>query len=179
VDKTMIVNEEDAIKRLNSPMNLINRLKSETGSADRNSKKNNAMSLFGIGRRPPSPENELAVKEVKVNFNPFQAESETKTSLDKTLDTILEDNESKIKLGLAHDKAITLLNNSIDALTANLDNVSASKLPAVISAAAKTIEGIRKERNEAAKIGKDKEVHYHFYTPEQRKVSDYEVIDVA
>ena len=49
----------------------------------------------------------------------------------------------------------------------------------MISAASKTVESIRRERNENAKQGKDREVHYHFYTPEQKKVSDYEVIDVT
>ena len=176
----MIVNEADAIKRLNSPMNLMNRLR-QTDNKD--SKKNNAMQLFGVGRAAPKVE-------VKT-FNPFetaipeashttsQAPVKVSNPMEQTkLDNILDNHESQIKLGLAHDRALDLLNRSVEALSAKLDEVSAAKLPSVISAASKTVESIRRERLESSKLGKDQEVHFHFYTPEQHKVSDYEIIDV-
>ncbi len=119
-------------------------------------------------------------------FNPFppampvvEPKIESMEAPKVTLDHLLENHESQIKLGLAHDKALDLLNRSVDALSAKLDDVKADKLPSVISAASKTVESIRKERNEASKSGKDREVHYHFYTPEQKSVSQYEIIDVA
>lgn len=169
----MIVNDEDALKRLNSPMNLINQLRKVSSS-----KKNNAMALF----IPPKKE---------VSFNPFQLNDkkvEGKEALEivkreekneTTLDNILKDNESQIKLGLAHDNALKLLNDSVQLLATKLDDVKADKLPSVISAASKTVESIRKERNENLKSNKDREVHYHFYTPQQNKISDYEIIEVS
>jgi len=178
----MIVNNEDALKRLDSPMNLINQLK--TGL----NKKNDAMSLFGINKKQ-----EVVKIPVTTSFNPFKSEEKTfvvkeqtepldpsaATTAPSTLDNILEDNDTQIKLGLAHDNALKLLNASVDMLSIKLDDIKADKLPAVVSAASKVVEGIRKERSEASKNGKDREVHYHFYTPSQRKVSEYEIIDVA
>lgn len=178
----MIVKNEDAIKRLNSPMNLINRLR-ETSSDKRKS----AMSLF---IPPVKPEQKL-IEDIKITFNPFQS---TKPSqpLDPSiipqaipeqpterLDNILENHESQIKLGLAHDKALDLLTRSVETLSLKLEDVRADKLPAVISAASKTVESIRKERLAAKQSGSEREVHYHFYTPEQKRISDYEVVDVS
>lgn len=172
----MLINDKDATSRLESPLNLINRLKNI-------SSRKSAMSLFGVGR---SAEKVEKIEEVKITFNPFENKKleiipqvlpQVQTST--KLDDILENNDSQIKLGLAHDKALDLLNRSVEALSAKLDDVRADKLSAVISAASKTVESIRKERSEASKNNKDREVHYHFYTPEQKKISDYEVIDVG
>ena len=189
----MIINNSDVIKRLESPLNLINRLRS-AGSSEK--KKDSAMSLFGINRSS-SPKIEaqkpLATETAKPSFNPFEQKSSlpikkdssepqaavTITERDTTLDNIIDNHDSQIKLGLAHDKALELLNNSVAMLATKLDDVKADKLPAVISAASKTVESIRRERAEASKSGKDREVHYHFYTPVQKTVSDFEVIDVT
>lgn len=103
------------------------------------------------------------------------SEDENKTT---TLDSLIQNHESQIKLGLAHDKSLSLLSRSIDILGAKLDEVNASRLPAVVMAASKVVESIRKERLEARKTDKDREVHYHFYTPQQKKVEEFEIIDV-
>ncbi len=187
----MIVNDKDAAARLASPMNLINQLRCATGT-----KRQSAMSLFGIDRKTSqtslqtSP-GERQVEEVKITFNPFQIPPQTPqrqieqplalipSSQSEGLADILENHESQIKLGLAHDKALDLLNRSVDALSIKLNEVRADRLPAVISAASKTVESIRKERNENSKDNKNREVHYHFYTPDQKAITDYEVIDVA
>lgn len=95
-----------------------------------------------------------------------------------TLDDLLEDSETNIKLATAHNNAVKLLHNSIDMLSTKLDNVKADKLPSVIAAASKTIESIRRERNESAKQNKGRDVHYHFYTPVQKKLEDYEILEV-
>jgi hypothetical protein len=183
----MIVKDADAIKRLESPMNLINRLRRETV----NEKKNNAMSLFGMNRKRDESMPLAAVEshtlaapkqieEALVSFNPFQhPPSSSQVPSSTSLDNILENHDAQIKLGLAHDSALKLLNDSISQLAAKLDDVRADRLPAVISAASKTVESIRKERNENSKSNKDREVHYHFYTPTQKPISDYEVIDVT
>ncbi len=178
----MIINDKEAAKRLSSPMNLINKLRCSSNG----SKKNNAMSLFGIGKQ---------TEEVKleISFNPFESNKNKKlessparntTSSEsskpsESLDTILKNSESQIKLGLAHDKALDLLHRSVEILSSKLDDVKADKLPSVISAASKTVESIRRERSEREKNNKDREVHFHFYTPEQKRVEDYEVIDVT
>lgn len=153
----MIINDNDAIARLNNPMNLMNKLKTLS------SKKNSAMSLFIPPKRDCGSEG---------NKNNNVEQSET------TLDTILKDNESQIKLGLAHDSALKLLNDSVALLSAKLDDVKADKLPSVISSASKVVEGIRKERILARVGDKEREVHYHFYTPKQNVIADYEVIEV-
>lgn len=184
----MIIKDDDAIKRLNSPMNLINQLRGSSGNG-----KNNAMSLFGIGRKKEEVVKEL--EEVKISFNPFRPSEAKEQSLvpkqvipslqpalpqqaPTKLDNILENHESQIKLGLAHDNALDLLNKSVELLVVKLDEVKADKLPSVISAASKTVESIRKERLAANNHGAGNDVHYHFYTPQQKSLSDYEVIDV-
>ena len=171
----MIIRDSDAIARLNSPMNLMNQLKNNT--------RKSAMSLF----IPPTALKITERSEVAIpSFNPFpakqeeslpQSSSQAPTSTEQ-LGDILENHESQIKLGLAHDRALDLLNKSVDMLASKLDKVSAEKLPATITAASKVVESIRKERLANKIHGDDKEVHYHFYTPQQRKVADYEVIDV-
>ncbi len=176
----MIINDKAAEQRLESPMNLINRLR----TASPESRKNNAMSLFtGPDRKD------------KQSFDPFKgvnhgvtqeksgviaAESITPPSNSDSpvLDNIIHDAESEIKLGLTHNNAISLLHDAVEALKTKLNDVSAAKLPSVIASASKVVESIRKERNEVNRSNKDREVHYHFYTPEQRKLKDYEVIEV-
>ena len=203
----MLVNNSDAAARLNSPMNLINRLR---GNGD---KRNNAMVLFGIGNKKEVPSVSDIHSRISANvgvehptentshFNPFSATQKIATqnieqpqkiespqplalipspTPSPALADILENHESQIKLGLVHDKALDLLNNAVAALALKLEDVKADKLPSVISAASKTVESIRRERNEAAKNGsKDREVHYHFYTPIQKPVSDYNVIEIT
>lgn len=193
----MIVKDDEAVRRLDSPMNLINRLKSASSS------KNGAMNLFGLNKNDKGE-----IKKSKV-FNPFETSVKTETAAEvssatvhvpvispsslpaiiqqaqpqpekeSTLDKLIESNDSQIKLGLAHDNALDLLNNAVEALASKLDDVKADKLPAVISAASKTVESIRKERSEAAKNSRGQDVHYHFYTPIQKKLDDFEVIEVG
>lgn len=184
----MLINDSAARQRLDSPMNLINKLRNSNGNNSRQS----AMNLFGMGR--PSAE-KLEIKEIKPievkteakeevkeiaivpHFNPFAAKNALLPEAPK-IEELIENSDSQMKLALAHDKALELLNNSVMMLSTKLEDVKADKLPGVITAASKVVDNIRRERNEAAKGGRDKEVHYHFYTPQQRKVSDYEVIDV-
>ena len=62
----MIVNNSQAVARLDSPMNLINKLRQRDT-------RNNAMNLFGIGIKKEEP------KEIKSSFNPFQSSSNKDT----------------------------------------------------------------------------------------------------
>jgi hypothetical protein len=200
----MIISDEEAAKRLSSPMNLINRLRSS-------SPRSGAMSLFGVNKsssflvpekqtlkiETARVENITEASEIstsKFEFNPFDKLNKELTVLPKQvqtipqqasnpdpvkLDNLLDNSDSQIKLGLAHDSALSLLTDSITAMQTKLDDVKADKLPSVISAASKVVEGIRRERNEANKNQQGKDVHYHFYTPIQRKVEEFEVIEVS
>lgn len=190
----MILKDDDAVRRLNSPLNLINRLAAVSKTKAR---KTDAMALFGIGRKKTEEKKEVREPVTAPSFNPFvrnidggltvihvdsdsqKPNEESENNKITTLDNILENHESKIKLGLAHDKALDLLHRSVEALSAKLEDVRADRLPSVIAAASKTVESIRRERNESAKLNKDQEVHYHFYTPEQKKIADYEIIEVT
>lgn len=178
----MIVKDNEALARINSPLNLINRM-----NAARNNQRSSAMSLFIPSIQPAAP---VVMPTQRPAFNPFENKTAEPVVEDKEfvplteesavkLGDIISDHDAKIQLGLAHDKAITLLNKSVEMLSTKLDDVSASKLPSVIAAASKTIESIRRERLESTKLNKDREVHYHFYTPQQKKVTDYEVIEVT
>lgn len=108
----------------------------------------------------------------------LETETETETEEKLTTDDLISDPDNKIKLASAHNDALDLLNSAVKELKIKLSDVSASKLPGVITAASKVVESIRKERLEVHKSGKDKEVHYHFYTPEQKAIEQYSVIDV-
>lgn len=166
----MIVNDKDAVARLNSPMNLINRMKNLSSSPVRKS----AMSLF---IRPEIKSSE-PLATMAPAFNPFEDKPKDSEAQPR-LDDISSDHDSKIELALAHDSALKLLNASVSALSAKLDDVRADKLPSVIAAASKTVESIRKERAEISRNAKDREVHYHFYTPKQKELSDYIVVEAG
>lgn len=187
----MIISNEEAAKRLNSPGNLINKLRSATP-------KNSAMGLFGVKtnqtNQTKQEDNKTELVRPRI-FNPFEQKNETNIAVieknespvttpnspseqNPSISNLLSDSETQIKLGLAHDNALSLLNKSVDILTTKLDDIKADKLPSVISAASKVVEGIRKERNEASRNSKGQDVHYHFYTPVARKVEEYTIIEV-
>lgn len=171
----MIINDKEALNRLHSPMNLLNQL----NSLKSNNRKN-AMSLF-VGAATPIKQ------EVKLTFNPFSESKveeykepvpSTHHEITPTLDNLIENSTEQVRLSLAHDAALGVLNSAVALLQTKLDDVKADKLPSVITATSKVVESIRRERLESSKT-KDREVHYHFYTPEQKKISDYEVIDIT
>lgn len=182
----MIISDKDAISRLTSPGNLINSMKNS---------RNKAMSLFlrpTEKSEPTSQEEKLVLEDKKENiklevvtqFNPFSTDKQVvfpsvNTPEQPTIDKLINNHDNQVKLGLAHDSALDLLTTSITTLAANIDNVKPEKLPAVIAAASKVVDSIRRERNEANKNGSDSEVHYHFYTPQQKKLSDFTVIEVT
>ena len=165
----MIISDEEVSRRLNSPMNLMNRLKGEV----KNSSRRSAMELFTKRKQLENIDKTVSIQP-SVAIPEIAIPSETTT----TLDAIIQNHESQIKLGLAHDKAIDLLNNSVNLLATKLDDVKASSLPQVIKTASEVIDRIRRERTEAHKTDREREVHYHFYTPQQRKIEEYEVIEV-
>lgn len=174
----MIINNKEALNRLHSPMNLLNQL----NSLKSNNRKN-AMSLFVPEKKVES----VTRQEVKLTFNPFSESKveeykepvpSTHHEITPTLDNLIENSTEQVRLSLAHDAALGVLNSAVSLLAQKLEDVKADKLPSVITATSKVVESIRRERLESSKT-KDREVHYHFYTPEQKKISDYEVIDIT
>jgi len=179
----MFLNKDEVKKRLNNPMNLINQMNNRVSS----NSKTNAMSLF---IRPVeknitgSNGNKTVIKEaapsqeVAVTFNnPFSKSIIIQE--EPTTDELIKDSDAKVKLALAHDNAIELLNRGINMMTTKLDNVKPEKLPSVINAASKVVDNIRRERIERSKTEKDQEVHFHFYEPARKQLSEYEVIEVS
>lgn len=183
----MIISDTEAVARLNSPLNLINKMKSSSNVNGRAS----AMGLFGLNKNG----NGSVVIEKKI-ANPFEVTSKLETVSDKpdisteliksetqsnnpSVSDLITNSDRQVKLNLAHDQALNLLNDSVAALATKLDDVKADKLPSVISAASKVVESIRRERSEAAKNGSEREVHYHFYTPVQKPIEAYDVIEVT
>ncbi len=171
----MILPEKSVLDRLNSSDNLLQRLTRIRQKPD--TKSNAAMSLFTPGKSnfasfkpepslpsiPPLPEPSSIVPEAEAH---------------PTLDKLLDRPENIIGLELAHNTALSLLNRSVQMLGEKLDDVRADKLPSVIAATSKVIDGIRKEKSEMNKNKENRSVHLHFYTPIQREESEYKVIDV-
>lgn len=210
----MIIKDDDAIKRLNSPLNLINRLNNQ-----KNGRSKNAMDLFGLNRSS-SPTNDK--KEIKAEENigsdynwSFNSNNERESNDNKVsnitaeaiprnsngnghnaisnegttksnnnneqvrVDDLIDNADNKLMLSTAHNNALKLMSDSINQLATKLDNVRADRLPQVITAASKVVESIRRERLEESRSDKEKDVHYHFYVPVQKKIVDYgQVIDV-
>lgn len=229
----MLVNDTEAIKRLTSPTNLLNKMRSASvsaGSVNGNARAS-AMGLFGVGRSASGLNPEVKKEETSSVNQPLSAQSNTDnaripelfvskgsgseggsiahstfnpfakgTDLQRfssdggsgiqvkqkvedkesnpSVNDLMSNADQEIKLSLAHDSALSLLVSATQTLSREIDNIRPDKLPSVISAAAKTVDGIRRERNEASKNNKGGEVHYHFYTPVQKKISDYAVIEV-
>lgn len=202
----MIVSEKDAINRLESPGNLINRLRGGTSRRD-------AMGLFGVASQHDiKPMNgngsigQIAVSsnsaklEIPAFVNPFDKNtSSIKTALVPTmanlakqmelptktepaipgLDNLLDNADSRIKLSLAHDRALDTLVDAVGMMKLKLDDIKPDKLPAVITATSKVVDQIQRQRIESNKNRDGREVHFHFYTPERKKVEDYQVIEVG
>lgn len=197
----MILKDNETMTRLNSPLNLINRLSaglkgsgfasektSESHSENKGSRAS-AMGLFGVASRNFQPKSEALIPSERPFINPFSAvaavegtkeiEEPEKEDSSPKIEDLLSNSEQQIKLATAHDQALAVLTQAVVMMRNKLDDVRADKLPSIITATSKVVESIRKERNEAARSARGKEVHYHFYTPNQKKVSDYAVIDVT
>lgn len=166
----MILPEKTVMNRINSPDNLLQRLKSFP-------KKDKGMGLFV----PSNGFNPFTSEESKKEESKEAAPATTLSTNEKapTLDKLIDKPENIIKLELAHNNALTLLNRSVQALTDKLDDVKADKLPGVISAASKVVENIRKEKAESNKNKDSRTVNINFYTPTQRPIEEYQVIDVG
>lgn len=172
----MLINNNEAEKRLNSPLNLMNRLRRESPSS-RSAR--NAMSLF------------TKKDDSSNSFNPF-SRSETSISVPETkvitpevvnengspkLDDILDNAEDKVKMKLIHDNALDVLSASITQIKTRIPEINkAEKLADVATKMSKIVNDIRAERK--GDDGKTKQVHLHFYTPERKKLDEFESVEV-
>ena len=193
----MILNESEALARLESPHNLMNRLRSASSSRGR------AMGLFGVGNNKDNINSNIRDNKtdsaarplVQANpsiINPFQVVdpssqvesvelTRTISSLQQetSVENLIENAEDQVKLTLAHNNALKVLNNAVEMLATKLDDIKPEKLPAVIGAASKVVESIRKERLDMAKTKDQMKVKINFYTPTPKKMEDYNVIEVG
>lgn len=180
----MIISNEAANERLNNPMNLFNRVTSnQPNSAKR------AMSLFV---RPSEPvlqpvQSQTEILPPKPFTNPFKpkeveviVKEEAAEDVDPvSLSDIVDSSDQKIKLELAHDEALATLVSAVQNLKSRIvSEENPSKLAAIAAQMGKVVDQIRNTKANAAKANEAKSTHYHFYTPEQKKLSDYQVIDV-
>ncbi len=187
----MIISNDEALKRLSSPLNLLNKM--------RVSSRSKAMDLFVPSASPGRTNTNQSESAVPPFHNPFEkarqelssdsaiipevlpeseSTSATKTA-EPTLDTLIASSDNDIKLALAHDTALDVINSAMKKISNDMDNIKSEKLPSVITAASKIVEGIRKERNENSKTKIGRDVHLHFYTPIQKKMEEYEVVEVG
>lgn len=196
----MLVTDKDAVARLNSSDNLINKIRTLS------TKKPSSMGLFGLNQgspvvhqvrtHNPEPESTTAIVPTRVSFDPFKKNTVTVLppaaqpsttitvstgSLNQEqpkVDDLIDSVDVKIKLTQTHNKALEVLGKAVEMIGLKLDDIKPDKLPSVIAAASKTVESIRKEQIELGKTRKEKNVHFHFYEPERRQLSDYQVLDV-
>jgi hypothetical protein len=177
----MLVNDSDAMQRLNSPLNLLNRLQ----AASQASKQKSSMGLFipssqmDLEKINPFHSLKPAVSEPVQRGGSDGVRDDFNEEKHPSIDDLIENSDSTIKLATAHNKALEVLNSAINEISIKLPEIKADKLPDVVRTASKVVSDIRKERAEAQKARGNNSVHFHFYTPQQKQISDYEVIDVG
>lgn len=170
----MLVNDNEALERINSKDNLLNRLKSVTT--------NNAAAKKGLDIFTNRNSND--------NFKPKRDDKDysaanagelpaTNAPLVPSIDHLIDKPENQIKLAAAHNAALDVMNQAMSHLSEKMDDIRAANLPSVITAASKVVESIRKERAANQANRGNNSVNFHFYTPEQRRMSDYQVIEVG
>lgn len=171
----MLISDEEVSKRLNSSSNLMNRLRSES------SPRTKAMQLFGMGivkddvkNNIPSPQ-----KFVSPFLKPEIPVSEKKEELPKTdsKEAKSEGLDTGEKLGLIADAALETMMTAIKNVKENLGDLSnPQKLADVAAKMGKIVTDIKNSKKEDE--DKSKHVHIHFYTPEQKKMEEFNAIDV-
>lgn len=157
----MLVNTESAEKRLSSSSNLMNKLREGTTLS-----KNKSMQLFGVGQK----------KEERF-VNPFAPKPIEVLTTAPTIDDLIDDVDSRLNLDKAHKKALHVMNRAIQRVSDQIEELdSPTKLADVAAKMGKIVTDIRNEKKNS--VDKERTVHYHIYTPEQKKITDFEEITV-
>jgi hypothetical protein len=167
----MLVNNQEVEKRLSSPLNLLNRLR----GGDRSPERAKAMSLFGVGSKK--------VVEVEADFNPFKSSkgeieevSEDNSPNPPTVDDLMGAADNKIKLEMVHNSALSVMSAAVSRIGILVPTLDKPEKLADIASKMSKIVGDIKDKNKTR--GEDKQVHLHFYTPNQKAITDYEVVEV-
>lgn len=158
----MIISEDSALERLASTDNLINRLSSlaAKASVNANNGKSKALSLF-VDRDDLSTRDELQEDNIP------------------SIDNLIANATEQIETASIEKKAVKILESALDELTIRLPDIRADKLPAIITSTSKMISDMRRDAVESVNKKRDANVHLHFYAPEQKKLADYDFIDVG
>lgn len=198
----MLISENEAERRLNNPLNLITKMRDGLRPKQRSamdlfirpvcaeslSNSNELKSQSGLVSQVPPPESKSEQLSIPPPaFNPFpESQEQVEVSIDSasvvipSVGDLMGDIDADIALANTHNKALKLMSTAMDTLERKVEAVKADKLPAVISSLGKVVTDIRRERTEREKNGRGVEtVHYHFYCPNQRKIDEYKVIEVA
>lgn len=147
----MILSDTEITTRLESPLNLLNRLRAITNS---NSGKHN------LPFCPPAANHKTNI----IGFPP-------------TVDEIVEDSQGKIKLSLAHNQALEILSQSMTQLQERLPEVEkAEKLAAIANDMNRIVNNINDARR--ARAGDDRRVQIVVYAPQIVAEHEFEVIEV-
>jgi hypothetical protein len=101
----MILDEAEAVERLNSEHNLANRLAQARLQKNNSKISKDSMEIFGIPSSRPGDQSPV---------------------LPPSADELIQDVEAKLKLGLAHDAAVDVMYDSVDLLRRNLVNMDPS-----------------------------------------------------
>lgn len=110
---------------------------------------------------------------------PTSSSAETSESAEPQVEDLIGNVDTQVKLGLAHDKALDTLVCAVDLMKMKLDDIKPDKLPGVISATSKVVDQIQRQRIDINKNKGNRDVHFHFYTPTQKKLEDYTVVEVG
>lgn len=152
----MIIPNDKAVERLDSPLNLINRLRKHETGVD-------PLDIFKTPAVGPDTE----------------SDEDSKVDSAISIDKLIKDADSQIQLASAHDKAVRLMNTVISEMELRVNEVKPEKLPAILTAASKLVTDLRREQLESAKLKNGRDVHLHFYTPVQKTIEQYDVIEVG
>lgn len=227
----MLVNDKQALARLSSSGNLLNRINNRMNNSSANRRRSQGMSIFmpaspgkqqvnnqpvepkqfkftnPFAKQQAAPDNELidnhqqidAVEaagleadDKSIQADDAQTETDNLSRSDTQTDTdnrseaspriedLVESAEYDIKLQAAHNKAIDVLTASLEQLEIHLPMIRKPEaLADVAGKTMKVIDSVRREKLERSKTDKNKSVQYHFYIPQQKKLQDYDIIDVG
>jgi hypothetical protein len=177
----MILEQSEADDRLNSADNLVNRLRNSRiqPSADRNSQpvwgEKNRSSIsdtpFGIKREPSRAES-MSIFGVEK-----QSSSVHNPVLPPSPEELIQDLESKLKLGLAHDAAVEVMYDSVEMLRKNLVNMDPSH-PERLAKVAFEMGRIVSTIDEVRSGSKHMNAPTIIYKPVMLNETHYEVVNV-
>ena len=143
----MLLTEEEVNARLESPDNLINRLRRVT-------EKPTGLSIFGV---------------------PTVAKPSSCVSTPPPVENLVEDLERRIKTANIHEKALDLLSDSIDELKSRLPEVDSPKaLASVAKDMGVIVKNIEQTENERRSLRtSSNKIEFVFYAPTILKESDF------